>query len=187
MTKLNTSQVSKKLEQLGPPWALMLIGLPGSGKSTFIKSLRSRFDEDVVVLSTDDIIEARALAESKTYNQVFSEVSFSVFKAEMESKAAQARKEKLSVIFDQTNMSSKSRKAKLEPFLKAGYTCASLSFDVHPKVLHERLDKRAIETGKVIPVHVLHQMLSGYKTPTREEGFAHTWDFQEHAAFSTKA
>jgi len=157
-----------------------LVGLPGSGKSTFIKSLKMYLDDkSVVVLSTDNVIDARALAEGKTYSQIFDEVSFKEFKAEMESDAEKAREGRLNVVFDQTNMSSKSRKTKLEPFLMFGYTCASLSFDVPMKVLRERLDKRAIETGKVIPEHVLRQMLSGYKTPTRDEGFSHMWDFQD--------
>ena len=97
----------------------------------------------------------------------------------MDATAANARTRKLSVIIDQTNMSSKSRRTKLEPFVKAGYTCVSLNFDVPMKTLQERLDKRAAETGKVIPPYVLTQMLSGYTPPTKAEGFTHIWDFEQ--------
>ena len=38
------------------PQAIMLIGVPGSGKSTYISELKSQNpDRDYVVLSTDDV------------------------------------------------------------------------------------------------------------------------------------
>jgi len=157
----------------------MTIGLPGSGKSTFIKKLVSYLDDKPVVLSTDDIIQARADATGVTYSQMFDTFSFGVFKTEMEVNAASARVNGKSVIIDQTNMGSKSRRTKLEPFVKAGYVCASLNFDVPMTVLFERLEKRAMETGKVIPQKVVFQMLGGYTPPTKAEGFDHIWDYEQ--------
>lgn len=179
MAKLITPQVGRRLEELKAPWALMLVGLPGSGKTTFIKKLLSYLDDKhVAVLSTDDLIEARAAAEGKTYSEIFGSVSFKVFKTEMEQAGEQARAWKRSVILDQTNMSSKARRTKIEPFVKAGYTCVVLGFDVPMKTLFERIEKRGAETGKVIEHKVLYQMASGYTPPTKDEGFAHVWDYE---------
>lgn len=176
--RLIVPQIGRRLEALSGPWALMLIGLPGSGKTTFIERLNKYLDKKPIVLSTDNLIEARAKAEGKTYTEIFNQVSFKVFKTEMEWQAGNARAAGECVILDQTNMGSKSRRDKLMPFIKAEYTCISLGFDVPMSVLSERLKHRAETTGKVIPEHVIKQMLSGYSPPTTAEGFAHCWDYE---------
>lgn len=178
MTKLIVPQIGRRLEELTTPWALVLIGLPGSGKSTFIPRIISYLDKKPVVLSTDNVIEEYAVKLGKTYSEVFNTVSFSVFKTEMKKVADAALAARTSVIIDQTNMASKARRTKLEPFVKAGYTCISLGFDVSDKVLRERLDKRAEATGKVIPPYVIKQMLSSYTSPTKAEGFHLHWDYE---------
>ena len=61
------NDLMKDLEPDGPIF-MMMIGLPGSGKSTFCKVI----SDDAVVLSTDNWIEARAMAESTTYDAIWS-------------------------------------------------------------------------------------------------------------------
>ena len=51
------------------PVAYILIGLPGSGKSTWIRNNQTK--DDFVVISSDDEIEKYAKSQSKTYSEVF--------------------------------------------------------------------------------------------------------------------
>ena len=49
--------------------AILMVGLPGCGKSTYVED---KLEENYVVLSTDALIEKRAEATGKTYNETFS-------------------------------------------------------------------------------------------------------------------
>ena len=53
------------------PFAVMMIGLPGSGKSTWIKANLP----GVKVLSTDDFIDQYAAEKGKTYSEVFAKAA----------------------------------------------------------------------------------------------------------------
>ena len=176
MEKLSLLEIGTRLKELHQPWVLMMIGLPGTGKSSFIRRLDKPLRK-VTVLSTDDLIEAHARTEGKTYTQVFNEVSFLVFKSAMEQAGDAARKAWISVIFDQTNMTVKSRKSKLSPFIAEGYTCIALEFSLSQEILQDRLVKRETETGKVISQSVLDKMSAGYIPPTIDEGFSYVWAY----------
>jgi len=55
------------------PVLWMLVGVPGSGKSTWIEEteLDEGQGQDTVILSTDDYIEHIASIRGTTYNEVF--------------------------------------------------------------------------------------------------------------------
>lgn len=55
------------------PVLWMLVGVPGSGKSTWIENadLEEGRGRDTTVLSTDYFIECVAAIHGKTYNEVF--------------------------------------------------------------------------------------------------------------------
>jgi len=54
------------------PTAYILIGIPGSGKSTWIKN--QHWSNQCVIASTDTYVEAYARSVNKLYSEVFSEV-----------------------------------------------------------------------------------------------------------------
>lgn len=147
---------------------IMLIGLPGSGKSTFIKKLNQH--NDYVVISSDDIIEELAALEGKTYTDVFDKhVGFAT--KEMFRRAEEAIRQNKKVIWDQTNMNSKNRRKKLAMFPKE-YVKKAVIFSIDNLELKRRLDKRAKETGKTIPAHIMKSMANSYEAPTKAEGFS---------------
>src|SRR5216684_2181211 len=92
------------------PYFIMLIGLPASGKSTWIAN--SGY-ENYVLISSDNIIEQEAIKLSKTYTEIFKDT---IKDAEIIAKYQfkEAIEEKYNIIWDQTNLSVKKRKGILQ-------------------------------------------------------------------------
>ena len=154
----------------------MLCGLPGVGKSTWIHGLESELrnehyplnDTDIVVISTDDIIEGLGVGYGMTYNELFDPVTYS-FAEKMMYKIAKHYIDKKTkfVIWDQTNLTVKSRKRKID-MIPAEYHMICVYFEV-PADHQARLDNRA---EKHIPPHVIESMKKSLEIPTESEGFS---------------
>ena len=141
----------------------MLIGVPGAGKSTWIKNCGI----DAVILSTDDKIEAAAVAEGKTYNDMFKSVIGAAEK-QMHADAAAAFAAGRDVIWDQTNVTAKTRGKKLNR-VPAHYEKVAVYFVTPDNAeLQRRLANRP---GKTIPANIVMGMVSQLEMPTVEEGF----------------
>lgn len=150
------------------PEFIMLIGLPGSGKSTYIAKLLSQYpDKNFVVLSTDNILTAIADAEGLTYAEAFSK---HMGRADKKFKIdfRQAKNTKSNIIIDRTNLTPKGRNKFLSQLPKEYFTKAII-FNVERDELDRRLQKREIETGKHIPKHVVDNMERSYAEPTTSE------------------
>ena len=145
------------------PKMWMLIGVPGSGKSTY----RATLPTDVTVLSTDDRIEAIATGTGKTYNDVFRD-NIAQAEKDMYQAAMQAFARGDDVIWDQTNLTKKTRAKKLimvpDEYEKIGVYFPTPAADE----LKRRLDSRR---GKTIPANILMGMVSQLQPPTEDEGF----------------
>jgi predicted kinase len=146
------------------PFVVMMIGLPGSGKSTWIRENLP----GIKVLSTDDFIEQYALSKGKTYSEVFSKAA-PLASAKFEQELKKAAKNGESVIIDQTNMGKKSRMNKIAPFKNHYKVAVMVSAD--PTELMLRLKHRAEKTGKHIPEKVIDQMARSFQTITKDEGW----------------
>lgn len=148
------------------PKCVILIGVPASGKTTWIKE-QERFD-DTWVMSTDDIIEEIAEFYGMTYDEAFSDLIKFAEKV-MWSEMKMAAEDGDMIYIDRTNMSEKSRK-KFIDFLKPyGYTFEAVDFETPEKDEWERrLNSRV---GKTIPKNVLKSMEDNYEMPLKSEGF----------------
>ena len=153
-----------------PPSYIMLVGVPGSGKSTFIKHFKESFDIKIHIASTDDLLEVEAARMGLTYSDAFFKVSQKILKKEMENEIKKSIDCNTTIIHDQTNMSVKARRTKLS-VIPGHYKRFCLDFKVDKLILKQRLDERAELTGKVIPPFVMSNMFSQYQVPTKEEGF----------------
>ena len=143
------------------PTLYMLVGVPASGKSTWV----ARRKEPVV--SSDDFIEAAAAKRGVTYDDVFAETVDAANKHVLAAaKRAFARGE--SLIWDQTNLSKKVRAERLQ-LAPPAYTTVAVFFPTPaPKVLAARLANRP---GKTIPPDVVAHMAAALERPTLAEGF----------------
>lgn len=144
------------------PKLYMLIGVPASGKSTW----RTQHAGDAAVISTDDIIEQTAVASERTYNEVFKEnIKFATEMATARAKHAFATGE--DVVWDQTNLTQKSRKSKLAMVPDEYERIAVVFLTPDDAEWQRRLDR----PGKSIPQNILMGMRDTMQFPDPEEGF----------------
>jgi len=148
--------------------AYMLIGLPGSGKSTWIKN-NNKMLGNFAIISTDDFIEKRATFLGKTYSEVFSS-EIKAATQQMQQDLQDAIRDKKNIIFDQTNLTVKTRRGKLSQLPK-NYARIAVLFEIDENELENRLNRRGQETGKVIGQKIVDDMRSRYEPPSLSEGF----------------
>ena len=150
------------------PKCYQLVGVPGSGKSTWYSN--QDWMQDMVYISTDKFVEEHARSIGKTYSEVFNDYMPTAIKLMM-IEVNQAAAEQRDIVWDQTSTTWASRRRKF----------GSLPFYEHIAVVFEtpsriELKKRlASRPGKEIPDSVMEGMLSGFEMPTEEEGFKEIW------------
>jgi len=148
----------------GMPVLYMLVGIPCSGKTTF---RHNYFGRQFVHLSTDDIIESVADLHNKSYTEFFP-LAIDPAQKLVENLAKKAVEQQKPVIWDQTNLSAKSRARKLEMFL--GYYKVAYVFSV-PKNLEARLNEPHRRANKFISRDIIDRMIVSFEEVTKEEGF----------------
>lgn len=144
----------------------ILIGMPASGKSTWINGSLS--EDPYYVASTDDTIETVSRLYDMTYDQGFKNL-IGFAESVMWNDLQQVVGEGIKIYVDRTNLSAKSRK-KFIDFLKPhGYTFEAIVFPTPDETeWRRRLDSRQ---GKTIPENVLKGMRDSYEIPLQSEGF----------------
>lgn len=150
------------------PKCYQLIGVPGSGKSTWIKS--QDWAKDLPVVSTDNFVEAYAKEQGKTYSEVFDEYMPIAVRL-MANQALVCQANNLDVIWDQTSTSIAARKRKFNTLPK--YEHIAIVFKT-PEA-DELARRLASRPGKNIPDHVMRSMITGFQMPTEDEGFTEIW------------
>ena len=149
------------------PELVMLCGIPCSGKSTYVnKLLTYEYWENAVVLSTDNYIEEQAKRLGMTYNEVFQDCIDEATR-QLEMSFVRAKEEGKRIIWDQTNLSIKTRKKKLIK-VPSIYKRTVVWFQVE---LEEALKRNETREGKFIPESILKRMYHQFEVPTLEEGF----------------
>lgn len=146
----------------------VLVGVPGSGKSTWIQN--QDWARDCVVVSTDAFVEQEAERQGRTYNEVFHDYMPTAVKL-MADQVVAARDAGRDIIWDQTSTTVASRRKKFA--MLPNYHAVAVVFQTpEPAELERRLAGRL---GKSIPWNVMQGMISGLKVPTEEEGFDEIW------------
>ena len=146
----------------------VLVGVPGSGKSTWIKN--QDWAKDIPVVSTDNFVEAYAKEQGKTYSEVFDEYMPIAVKL-MANQVEICKANKLDIIWDQTSTTVKTRARKFN-MLPNYYAIAVVFKTPDADELAVRLASRP---GKNIPDHVMRGMINHFEMPDEEEGFKEIW------------
>jgi predicted kinase len=146
------------------PKCTMLVGVPGSGKSTWIQEYMPMAN----VMSTDIVIENVAKSYGMSYNEGFKDlISFAEKVMWRHITLAHMRQE--DYVIDRTNLSAKSRKKFIDRLKLHGYDIECVVFHTpEPEEWKRRLDSRP---GKNIPQEALDRMVDSYEIPLMSEGF----------------
>lgn len=147
-----------------------LIGVPGAGKSTWIK--QQTWALGLPVVSSDMYVEMEAQRQGKTYSEVFEEYMPIAVRL-MVNHALICQANKLDFIWDQTSTTVASRKRKFNTLLPSQYEHIAVVFKVpEPAELTRRLASRP---GKEIPADVMENMIRNFELPSLDEGFKEIW------------
>jgi len=150
------------------PKCYQLIGVPASGKSTWIKS--QDWMLGLTIVSTDPFVEDYARAQGKTYSEVFKDYMPTAVDL-MAKQVVFAREHGHSVIWDQTSttLTSRARKFNMLP----DYEHIAIVFATPD--LEELKHRLASRPGKEIPWPVVQDMIDNFEMPTEDEGFTEIW------------
>jgi predicted kinase len=145
-----------------------LVGVPASGKSTWIKN--QTWALGLTVVSTDTFVEDYAKKVGKTYSEVFKDYMPTAVDLMVE-QVVFARKHGHTIIWDQTSTTVESRKKKFR--MLRDYEHIAVVFKTpDADELARRLSSRP---GKNIPYEVMTSMIKNWQEPTLDEGFAEIW------------
>lgn len=147
------------------PKLYMLIGVPASGKSTWRHQFFKK--HQAILISTDDVIDDIAKAQDKTYNDVFKD-SIKHATKQIGVHLQVALERDMDIVWDQTNLTKKSRAPKLAQIPAHYEKIAVLFLTPEDAEWQRRLSSRP---GKSIPQNILLGMKSSMEFPDPEEGF----------------
>jgi predicted kinase len=146
------------------PVCYQLIGVPASGKSTWVNA--QTLIEDYTYVSTDFWVEQYAKTVDMTYTEVF-DVAMPYAIEQMLEQVKLSHKYNANIIWDQTSttIASRAKKFKMLP----NYEHIAVVFSTPDRA---ELDRRlASRPGKVVPVEIVDSMIARFEMPTLAEGY----------------
>lgn len=148
----------------------VLVGVPASGKSTWVEN--QDWAKDIPVVSTDRFVEAYAREQGKTYSEVFQEYMPIAVKL-MANQVLICQANNKDIIWDQTSTTLATRAKKIR--MLPDYYKIAVVFKTPP--IPELMERLSSRPGKEIPWEVVQAMISqlNFEPPTKEEGFDEIW------------
>ncbi len=141
----------------------ILIGAPGSGKSTEVAKLEKSVPNNIIV-SSDTL---RAKFGSDENDQSVTPKVFSYIKRMLPVFLNDGK----NVILDATNMTVRDRKEYIDMAKQNGSKVVGIAFERDKATLLDRNKKRGDAGGRNVPEFVIDKMLAKYQKPTSAEGF----------------
>ena len=167
--ELKTREIKEKEKE-----AIVLVGLPCSGKSTYIKQLETRPLKSHSVISRDDILMS---FQGKTYNEKWKNADQKEVDRVLQDWKKRCIDSGDNLIFDMTHMSRKSRRKSLHG-LPNNYKKKAVVFLPTLETIVDRNEKRSKENGKTIPEDVYESMIKAFYPPMYDEFDEIEWRFE---------
>jgi predicted kinase len=139
----------------------IMVGLPGSGKSTYAKEFIK--DQQVEYLSSDSL---RAVFGKDESDQ---SVTPKVF-GHIKTKVDEYLRDNKNVLVDATNVNRKERNDYINTAKKYNSKVVAVVFKMDRNGLIARNKKRGDEGGRVVPDWVIDKMLNKFEEPDFNEG-----------------
>jgi predicted kinase len=150
------------------PRCYQLVGVPGSGKSTWTRN--QIWALGLTIVSTDAFVEDHARAQGKTYSEVFADYMPTAVDL-MSKVVVHAREHGHDIIWDQTSTTVASRAKKFRMLPNYEHIAVVFRTPEHTELMRRLMSR----PGKEIPDHVIASMIASWEEPTQEEGFAEIW------------
>jgi len=144
---------------------MLLSGIPMSGKSTWI---RENYP-DTLTISRDELV--MEVAGTRDYNLAFKTVNQKAVDKLLVKRITDAATQKVDVIIDMTNLSTKVRAKNLSYFSDDYYKVAVVLPILDAAEYKRRNDFRSLNENKFIPPFVIKSMMDSFVVPTQDEGF----------------
>lgn len=155
------------------PKCIMLVGLPGVGKSTWLTNNTDLFEQSPAprIVSSDFYIEECARILGAMYYQIFPHIigfAERAFENDIDTLAFNG----YDLIIDRTNLHKKARREIMGRIMKNAkepYQFEAIVFKTPDERTH--MDRLASSFGKYIPKDTMNNMKRIYTPPTNDEGF----------------
>ena len=154
---------------------VLLVGPPGSGKTTYAQNLVNTPESPITRISRDNLLMTEnTFGYAETYNErwkYFQELDgFKSIDAKLSKAIGAASKDKKdNIVIDMTNMSTKSRRKIIGQFNRSVYNVHIKLFATSYGTLLLRNAERALNEEKSISNEVLLDMLKRFDYPTQNE------------------
>jgi predicted kinase len=154
---------------INKPWIEVLVGVPGSGKSTYLENRCYTPESAPIIISRDNTLMRYAAHHNieGNYSEVWEQLTDDDQKAidrHLEDDFKRAFNNKENMVIDMTNMSNKSQR-KWTNKVGKGYRAKAVVFATPYNEVQRRLKKREKETGKAIPDFVIDNMMKSFMVP----------------------
>ena len=147
------------------PFVIILSGIPMSGKSTWV---RENYP-DTLTISRDELV--MEVAGTRDYNLAFKTVNQKAVDKLLVKRITDAATQKVDVIIDMTNVSTKVRAKNLSYFSNDYYKVSVVLPILDSEEYKRRNDFRLVNENKFIPPFVIKSMMESFVLPTEDEGF----------------
>ena len=137
------------------------VGLPGSGKSTYVKNFIK--DKEIEYLSSDSL---RAVYGKSEEDQTVTPLVFGHIKRKVD----EFLKDGKNVLVDATSVNRKERSDYINTAKKYGAKVVAIVFKMDRQGLIDRNKKRGEQGGRVVPDFVIDKMLAKFEEPSYDEG-----------------